>query len=793
MKAKSSFHLLLLLVVLALSFPLGMSAQRPTVTVRLWQGTTPPTDNGATGSEVNHGLYVTNVINPTLTVYVPEKCNGKAVISVPGGGYGAVWIGTEGINFAQRFLDQGITFAVLKYRLPNGHPTVPAEDLKRAVTIMRERADVWGGYTTLGVMGGSAGGHLAATGATQFRDDETRLDFQILNYAVTSFQDDLVHVGSRNALLGSNQSKEMIDKYSNELQVTEMTPRAFIMHAADDKTVTPLAATTYANALMKKGVYTSLHIYPTGDHGCNTTDEWEFSEEYWSELMRFIADVPLREKMIIGDEPFVVDPTDGKTYALNNLGKYEPYGVYEKVRNLKVAEPRPVEIEYIATTCDMLDQTQAPFINTGYTHTANTRVVMECNITSNRNFSALFGSRKAYATNEFAFFSHFRYNGWVRQNGAFGTTDGEMNLSKVVPTGEKIRIEADAKQLSIYKDGEETPYVTKASDKGVADGVCPLYIFNLNNNGTVDTSPAYMRLYSFKIYEGETLVRDYVPVATADGRGGLKDRLTDEIVTAANGIPFVLSPDAGSTVYEGKLFLNEADHKEYRYTDGHFEELGTYLKPATGIGTDYANLSNWSYDATYASTFSGISKDGSNVINNYNGKGGHEPLWYKLTGLTKGTEYNLSFDYSCSQWWSWTNISYMPFSVLDNENFTRSNPFWPVGASDGVIGAAALQEGATTAQPVSIDFTPQQDYEMLVLQFGNVEDGVNFKFQFANLNIMEYDIPVAYEPINLNAVNQPQVSGTSLLASETYSASGQRLQNPVPGINIIGGRKVIVK
>ena len=403
-------------------FPFSMTAQTPFATVNLWYNTTPPTSNGLSGSEVNHGNYISNVVTPTLTVYVPEKCNGKAVIACPGGAYTAVWVGTEGHNFAKKFLDQGVTYAVLKYRMPNGHPTVPAEDLQRAITIMRQRANDWGGYTTLGVMGSSAGGHLAATAATHFTDEDIRPDFQILCYPVTSFQDNLAHMGTRNALLGSNQTKA-------------------------DNLVTPCASTAYADALMKNGVYTSLHIYPTGNHGCSTTDNWEFTEEYWGELFRFIADVPLRPKVIDDDnkKPFITDPDDGKIYALNNLGKYEPYGVYEKTRTLTVAEPRPARIEYIETTADMYDQTKAAYINTGYTHTPNTRVVMECTITSNRNFSALFGARKSYATNEFAFFSHFVYSGWIRENGAFGSSDGEINMNKVVPTGEKIRIEADAR------------------------------------------------------------------------------------------------------------------------------------------------------------------------------------------------------------------------------------------------------------------------------------------------------------------------------------------------------------
>ncbi|MBP3711009.1 MAG: alpha/beta hydrolase [Bacteroidaceae bacterium] len=789
----------LLAVILSLGVALAASAQSPAATVELWEGTNPPTDNGLTGDEVNHGLYITNITKPTLTVYVPEEPCGKAVIACPGGAYGGVWVGTEGHNLAQWFLSQGITFAVLKYRLPNGHATVPSEDLARAITIMRHRAKEWGDFTTLGVMGSSAGGHLAATAATKFTDEQTRPDFQILCYPVASLQDGLTHYGTLNSLLGSSRTQEQVNEYSPELQATELTPRAFIMHAADDKTVTPCSSTAYADALMKKGVPVSLHIYPTGDHGCSTTDEWIYTDEYRKELGRFIEDVPLRPRIIDDDEKraFFLDSIDGRIYALNNLDVYEPYGIYEKVKVLKVAEPRPAEIEYIETTADMYDQAHAAYINTGYTHTPNTRIVMECAITSNRNFSALFGSRKAYATNEFAFFSHFKYSGWTRENGAFGTSDGEMNLTKVVPTGEKIRIDANAKtkRLTIYKDGETKAYVTKVSTKGVAAGVCPLYIFNLNSNGTLDTSPAYMRLYSFQIYEDDTLVRDYVPVVTANGAGGLKDRLTGQILTSANDVPFRVSPDAGSTVYEGKLFLNETDHKEYCYTGGEFVEVGSYLKSVPSIGTDYSNLSNWTYDPAYESTYQGIATDGSNRVSPYRGQGGWEPLWYKLQGLTVGTDYNLSFRYNCSLWWSWMNASFMPFSILNNENFTRSNGLWPEGGNDGVIAWAPLQEGATTDQLVSIDFKAQQDYQMLVLQFGYAEDATDFSFQFADLAVMEYDIPKAYltsiDDI-ITDIEAPKDLKDAL--GYWYSLDGKRMNTPSKeGIYIKDGKKVVVK
>ena len=267
---------------------------KPTAIINIWENMTPPTDNGETGPEVDHkGLYVSHVVTPTLTVYVPKdpkKRTGKAVIACPGGGYNVCWVGTEGHPFAQWFLEQGLTFAVLKYRLPNGHHTVPLEDFQRAITIMREHAGEWGGYNLVGVMGGSAGGHLASTAATHYKDAITRPDFQILCYPVVSFQ---AHYDgeSLHALLGKSDTPGLRAYYSNEMQVTVDTPPAFILHAADDDDVSAVHSTNYAEALMEKGVIVSLHLYPTGGHGCNTSPSWKYDNEYKTDLAKFLKEL----------------------------------------------------------------------------------------------------------------------------------------------------------------------------------------------------------------------------------------------------------------------------------------------------------------------------------------------------------------------------------------------------------------------------------------------------------------------------------------------------------------------
>ena len=267
----------------------------PTTVINLWEGTNPPTDNGLRGNETYGDLWVSNISNPTLTIYVPSECNGRAIIVTPGGGYGVVYTESEGPNLAKWFVDRGYTFAVLKYRLPNGHPTVPLEDFARAITIMRDRADEWGDYTSVGVMGGSTGGHVASMVSTHYNSYDTRPDFQILMYPVISFQDGLAHVGSMNNLLGQNASKQLRDFYSSELHVTAETPPAFIMHASDDSTVPMANSIVYAQALARKGVPVNLLIWPSGEHGCHTNATWDYAEQYWMELTRFLNDLNVPE------------------------------------------------------------------------------------------------------------------------------------------------------------------------------------------------------------------------------------------------------------------------------------------------------------------------------------------------------------------------------------------------------------------------------------------------------------------------------------------------------------------
>ena len=266
-----------------------LSAQKP-VELPLWPDGAPNT-NGLTGNQEDlEGGRVANVVNPSITVYRPAKPNGMAVIMCPGGGYGRLAMDHEGHNMAAWFTTQGITYAVLKYRMPNGHNEVPLSDSQQALRIMRQHAQEWN-VKKLGIMGSSAGGHLASTTATHFTDAETRPDFQILFYPVITMDPAYTHMGSHDNLLGKNPSKELEQKYSNELQVTPQIPPAFILHSSDD-TVVPVAnSVNYYTALVKNKVPASLHTYPVGGHGWGYRDSFPYKRQWTGELEKWLREI----------------------------------------------------------------------------------------------------------------------------------------------------------------------------------------------------------------------------------------------------------------------------------------------------------------------------------------------------------------------------------------------------------------------------------------------------------------------------------------------------------------------
>jgi acetyl esterase/lipase len=243
-------------------------------------------------SEKPEGMFL-NVTNPTLEIFLPEKekSTGAAVVICPGGGYGMVVYQAEGVTTAKEFAKNGVAAFVLKYRLPNDSTMVdkkigPLQDAQQAIKIVREKASQWGIDTNkIGIMGFSAGGHLASTEATHFKkavienanNTNLRPDFLILVYPVISMQDSLTHLDSRTNLLGKSPSKNIINQFSNELHVNSNTPPAYITHAGDDKLVDVDNSITFFKKLRHHNVSAELHIYPKGDHGFvlrQPTEEW---------------------------------------------------------------------------------------------------------------------------------------------------------------------------------------------------------------------------------------------------------------------------------------------------------------------------------------------------------------------------------------------------------------------------------------------------------------------------------------------------------------------------------------
>ena len=224
----------------------------------------------------------------TLTIYPASKPNGQAIIACPGGGYAGIATTHEGHDMAAWFNTQGITYAVLHYRMPYGNHEIPLSDAHQAIRYMRKHADQWN-IRQVGIMGSSAGGHLASTAATHF-DAETRPDFQILFYPVITMGE-YTHQGSKNLLLGKNPSEELVKLYSNELQVNEQTPPAFIMHSSDDKAVPVQNSINYCLAMCKYNVPVSMHFYPVGGHGWGYNESFPYKPQWKNEMEKWLKEL----------------------------------------------------------------------------------------------------------------------------------------------------------------------------------------------------------------------------------------------------------------------------------------------------------------------------------------------------------------------------------------------------------------------------------------------------------------------------------------------------------------------
>ena len=229
-----------------------------------------------------------------LTVYLPDakKATGRAVVCCPGGGYSHLAMDHEGHQWATFFNNQGIALIVLKYRMPHGNPMVPISDAEQAIKTVRKNAVNWHiDRTQIGIMGFSAGGHLASNVATH-STGEAAPNFQILFYPVITMDMGFTHKGSHDNLLGTNHSKKewrrLEADYSNDLRVNRTTPRAFLALSDDDKVVPAANGFGYYEQLYKHDVPASIHIYPTGGHGWGYRESFEYHYQMIFELKAWL-------------------------------------------------------------------------------------------------------------------------------------------------------------------------------------------------------------------------------------------------------------------------------------------------------------------------------------------------------------------------------------------------------------------------------------------------------------------------------------------------------------------------
>ena len=275
------------------------------ITMRLWPAGKMPNWKKSDDKEKWDSadiVRISKVQDPEIAIYLPTKrfATGQAVVICPGGGYSILAYDLEGVDPARMLAANGIAAIVLKYRLPdrpsNINPTLsPLMDAQRAIRMVRYYAAKWNiKKDRIGIMGFSAGGHLASTAGTHFdngiasspdsiEQQSSRPDFNVLIYPVITMSKPVMHVGSRNRLIGGNpDSTNLATYYSSELQVTDQTPPTFLVHAMDDRTVPVENSLMFYQALREHKVPSEIHVFPKGGHGFGLA--WGTSNAKWMEL-----------------------------------------------------------------------------------------------------------------------------------------------------------------------------------------------------------------------------------------------------------------------------------------------------------------------------------------------------------------------------------------------------------------------------------------------------------------------------------------------------------------------------
>lgn len=294
----------LLLTLLLCTAMSPLAAQQPdygqAATIKLWDNATAPHSNGITTPQTEKERdFIGNTSEAVLYIFPADKAKatGQAVVICPGGGYGRLAMAHEGYQMAQWFASNGITGAVLKYRMPNSHPEVPLEDVNQALRVMMGLEAGATGFTAdkVGVVGFSAGGHLAAMASTLAA---CKPGFAILFYPVITSETGQGHQGSFDNLLGKERTAEQSAVYSLENRVTATTPPTLLLLSDNDTAVPPISSTRYYNALKTNGIVASMHIYPIGGHGWGFQDKFQYKAQWQQTVLdwlHWLKDRPVKK------------------------------------------------------------------------------------------------------------------------------------------------------------------------------------------------------------------------------------------------------------------------------------------------------------------------------------------------------------------------------------------------------------------------------------------------------------------------------------------------------------------
>ena len=263
-------------------------------TIVIWDNNKAPHSNGLEGEAYEDKPFrLVNTTKAVLYVYNADqaKATGQSVVICPGGGYGKLSMDQEGYMMAQWLAKNGITGIVLEYRLPNGHKEVPLEDAVEAIRIVRKKAKRWNlDPAKVGIMGFSAGGHLAAS-ASNIPAVKDRPNFSILFYPVVIANHYTSHRGSFRNLLGKGFTQADADDFSMEKLASENTPPTILLLSDDDTTVPAAGAAMYYAALRYHGVKAAMYVFPEGGHGWGNYDKFSYQKEWQHLLLRWLKEL----------------------------------------------------------------------------------------------------------------------------------------------------------------------------------------------------------------------------------------------------------------------------------------------------------------------------------------------------------------------------------------------------------------------------------------------------------------------------------------------------------------------